>query len=348
MMTDGTRAADVAAFVAAMRGARRVTALCHENPDGDTLGAAVAISLAARRLGLDAEVVSVDPVPPAYQFLPGFAEVRREPGLEPDLAVVCDAATLNRVGSVLFDRAEWFAQATIANVDHHATNSWFGAVNVVDPQAAATCQIIAELLPELGVAQDEELATALLTGIVRDSQGFSTAATTSATLRAAADTVDAGAAIEDISRAVLLELPRGTMSLWGRLLNEMQTAYDGQVVHALLTPAALASTGTEQHDADGVVEFMARSQGARIAILFRELKASTRVSLRTAPDVDAAAIAGHFGGGGHVRRSGCTLPVPAAQAVELVLDACGPYLDGRGAAGGTAGGSGDAAGSVTR
>jgi phosphoesterase RecJ-like protein len=138
------------------------------------------------------------------------------------------------------------------------------------------------------------------------------------------------------------------MSLWGHLLHEMEAAYDGQVVHTLLTPAALASTGTEQHDADGVVEFMARSQGARIAILFRDLKASTRVSLRTAPDVDAAAIAGHFGGGGHVRRSGCTLPVPAAQAVELVLDACRPYLDGRGAPGGGLADLGDAEGTVTR
>lgn len=318
---------DAQAFADRLRGAEYVSAFCHEHPDGDTLGAAVAISLIATRLGKPSEVVSVHDIPPAYRFLAGADEIRRQPRLDPDLAVVCDAATLARVGSVVDTCSDWFARATIVNIDHHATNSHFGAVNIVDEHAAATCQVVAELLPLLDVDLDEEIATALLTGLVRDSYGFSTSSTTPRTLLAAAAAVAAGAPIEAIFRATLHELPIRTMELWARLLVGMKTAFSDQVVYALLTPDLLAATGTEQHDADGVAEFLGRGQGARVTILFRDLGTSTRVSLRTEPGVDAAAIAGLFDGGGHLRRAGCTLPVPAERAIEFVLEACRPHLD---------------------
>lgn len=317
---------DAAAFAERFRAAKSVTTFCHEQPDGDTLGAAVAMALIAARLGANTEVVSVDGVPPAYGFLARAEEIRRAPLLAPDLAIVCDAATFERIGPVLSSSADWFAQATVANIDHHATNAMFGAINVVDETAAATCQVVADLLPLLGVPLDEEIATAVLAGLIRDSHGFSTSSTSPRTLRAAADAVSAGASIDAISRATLLELPIPTMRLWSRLLAGMETEFDDQLIYAVLDRDALADTGTEQHDADGVVEFLARGRGIRVAILFRELDGFTRVSLRTAQDVDAAAIAGAFAGGGHRRRSGCTIQAPTAKAIPLVLDACRPYL----------------------
>ena len=314
--------AEMEAFASSLQSARSVSAFCHENPDGDTLGAAIAIALIARRLGKESEVVSVDPIPPAYRFLSGADEVRTSPQLEPGLAVVCDAATLERVGSVLETHAGWFRRATVVNVDHHATNSTFGAINIVDPGAAATCQVVAELLPVLDVGLDEEIATALLAGIIRDSQGFSTESTTPQTLRAAAAAVEAGAPIEMVYRSTLHELPMSTMQLWALLLHDMEIALDGRVAYTLLTDQMLADTGTEHHDADGVVEFMARGQGAQVALLFRDHGDSTRVSIRTALGLDSSAIAGAFGGGGHVRRAGCTLPIPSHDAIQAMLAVC--------------------------
>lgn len=327
MVSQSPAGGDADAFAVRLRSAGSVSTFCHENPDGDTLGAAVAISLIAARLGKPSEVVSVDPIPPAYGFLAGAEEIRRQPRLDPDLAVVCDAATLERVGSILDTCSDWFARATIVNIDHHTTNSRFGTLNIVDEHAAATCQVVAELMPLLGLDLDQEIATALLTGLVRDSHGFSTSTTTPGTLLAAAAAVAAGAPIEAVSRATLHELPIRTIELWARLLGGMRTAFGDKLVYTLLTPNLLADTGTEQHDADGVAEFLARGQGTRVTILFRELGGSTRVSLRTGPGVDAAAIAGVFNGGGHLRRSGCTLPVPAERAIELVLEACRPFLE---------------------
>jgi phosphoesterase RecJ-like protein len=118
--------------VEALRGAQRITAIGHENPDADTLGAALAIRMVGERLGIPAEVVLADPVPAYLQFLPQVASVRSTPGLDPDIAVVVDCGDLARIGSLAAEHADWLAAARIVNIDHHVSNPGFGAVNLVD------------------------------------------------------------------------------------------------------------------------------------------------------------------------------------------------------------------------
>lgn len=321
--------ADQQAFADALRGARRITALCHENPDADTIGGAVAVALIAQRLGKEWEIVSVDTPAPAFDFLPLIDTVRPAPSLEPDVAVVCDAATLERVGRVRDEHAAWLERARLVNVDHHVTNSRFGAVNLVDAGAAATCQVIAAALPTVGLPLDAELATALLTGIVRDSHGFSDQSTSGETLRIAAELVDAGAPISLVHRRVLADLPYATLALWGRMLNTLGQRRDGQILYTTLTQEMLDSTGTQNHDADGLAEFIAKAKGADISILLREIGPQrTRVSLRVSEAVDATHIAGAFGGGGHARRAGATIEAPAERAAGELLDVCERVLDG--------------------
>lgn len=302
----------------ALRSARRITAICHENPDADTLGAAIAVRLIGERLGAEAEVVSVDLPPPAYAYLPGIEDVRRRPQLEPGLAVTCDAATLARVGQPARD-AEWLKRCRLVNIDHHVSNDFYGELNLVDPTAAATCEIVAQLVPLLGLTYDVPLATALLAGIVRDSHGFSASATSAATLRIAADLVDAGAPLSDIHRHTHAPSWR-TMALWGRMLQDLGQRLDGRIVYTSLTESMLGESGAQQDDADGIVEFIATSRNASVALLCREIGPSeTRVSIRTADTVDATAIARAFGGGGHRRRAGCSIPQPLDAAIGLVL-----------------------------
>lgn len=320
--------ADQEAFARALAAAERVTALCHENPDADTIGGAVAVALIARRLGKATELVSVDPLPTAFDYLPLFTEFRTAPHLEPGLAVVCDAATLERVGRIHDEHADWFSRACLVNVDHHITNSRFGAVNLVDPAAAATCQVIASALPAIGIEPDRDIATALLTGIVRDSHGFADPSTTGDTLRIAAGLVDAGAPLALIQRRVLADLPFATLSLWGLMLRGLGQRRDGRIMYTTLRQDMLDATGTENADADGLAEFIAKARGADISILLREVGPDrTRVSLRVSDAVDATRIAREFGGGGHATRAGCTIEAPADQALELVLDACERALD---------------------
>jgi phosphoesterase RecJ-like protein len=304
----------------ALLAARRVSAICHENPDADTIGAAVAIARIARALGKEAEVVSVDIVPPVFGFL-GEASFEPVPRLAPDLAVICDAATVERVGRIVVEQVGWFEQASLLNIDHHVTNTEFGAVNLVDPTASATCEVVYELMRELAVEPDDQLATALLTGILRDSHGFADPSTSPRTMRIVASLMEAGASLADVHRRILGEMPFSTIALWGRILATARSTADGQVVYATLVPAMLDETGTEQHDADGVVEFLARTQEADVVVLLRAIgPRETRISVRSTERVDATRIAAAFDGGGHARRAGCVVPEPLEAVTRRLLE----------------------------
>lgn len=299
-----------------------VTTLCHENPDGDTIGAAVAMALAAEQLGCRSEIVSADRIPRAYRELVGDVPVSATPRLDPGLAIVCDAATLARVGRVATECRGWLEASTIVNIDHHVTNDGFGSINLVDSRAAASCEVVSQVLEAMDVRLDARIAAAILAGIVRDSHGFSASSTRAATFRAAARAVDAGAEVEPIYRAALLEMEPAAIDLWGRLLGRLERSADGRIVHTMLLPQDLETTGAEQHDAEGLVEFLMRERGVEIGILFRQLEDGIRVSFRTSASVDAASLAASFDGGGHTRRAGCLIPPDAGRGTDDVLAVC--------------------------
>jgi bifunctional oligoribonuclease and PAP phosphatase NrnA len=306
-----------------IRGASRVTTICHENPDGDTLGAGIALAVAAERLGKVAEVVCADPPPPFLASLPGIERVRRAPTLEPDVAVVVDAAELSRTGSIATEHADWLARAKVVNVDHHISNPGFGVAQLVDPQAAATCELVALLMPELGVEVDQELATLLMTGIVQDTHTFAHPNTTPRTLRVAAQLLEAGAPLSSIHRAVYADKPYSTLVLWGLILAGMGQRCDGRIVHASMTNAMLTAAGEQPTASEGFIDLLASTDAGDIAVLLKEVdEGSTRVSVRTTERADAVAITSAFGGGGHARAAGCTLAVGLDAARELVLAEC--------------------------
>ncbi len=308
--------------VALLRGAQRVTTICHENPDADTLGAAIAIAIAAERMGKQSEVVSGDPPPAFLSFLPRVADVRRAPALEPDVAVVVDG-DLTRTGRVAVEHADWLASARIANVDHHVSNSGSGEANWVDATAAATCEMVALMLPELGIAIDEELATALLAGIVQDTHTFAHPNATPRTLRVAAELVEAGADLSRINRAVYADKPFSTLALWGMMLAGIAQRCDGRIVFASMTNEMLREAGESPTASEGFVDLLGSTKAADITVLFKEVdEASTRVSVRTTERADAVVITSAFGGGGHARAAGCTVQAPLQAAREQVLAAC--------------------------
>jgi phosphoesterase RecJ-like protein len=303
--------------------ADRVTAICHENPDGDTLGAAIALAIAAERLGKQAEVVSGDPPPPFLAVLPRIEQVRSAPQLEPDLAVVVDTGDLKRTGRIAAEHADWLSRAKIANVDHHVSNPGFGVANWIDPGAAATCEMVSLMLPALGVQLDAEIATALMTGIVQDTHTFAHPNATPRTLRVAAELVEAGADLSRLNRAVYADKPYSTLALWGLILAGIGQRCDGRIVHASMTLEMLAQTGEQPTASEGFVDLLASTRDADITILFKQAEpGSTRVSVRTTQRADAVAITSAFGGGGHARAAGCTLDEPLETARERVLAEC--------------------------
>ena len=309
-------------LLARVRGARRVLAVSHENPDADTIGAAIAICLLVEAQGGTATAVCSDPVPPLYAFLAGTERFRQdpEPGADYDLLVLADCASEDRVGAVAARHPELFARLPRATVDHHASNSAPGEADWVDPASAATCELLTLLAVRLGVpltTADGALAAALMAGIVMDTATFAHPNATPRTLAVSAALVAAGAPLSDISRRLYRTKPDAQLRLFGRVLDRLATSADRRVIWSALLEADLEATGSISAHSEGIIDLLAQSEAAEVAMLFKEGRdGSTRLSVRTkAGGVDATALCGAWGGGGHLRAAGATIPLPLDAAV---------------------------------
>jgi phosphoesterase RecJ-like protein len=309
------------AVVERIAGARRVLAICHERPEADALGAALAVALAVEHLGGEAVAVCADPVPGMYGFLAGMERFRTDPGDGRfDLIVVVDCGDLTRVGSVLDRHPDLFAATPIVNIDHHVSNSGFGTVAWVDPAAAAACEQVTLLVQALGVpltAAEGALADALMAGIVIDTATFQHPNTTPRTLRVAADLVAAGAPLAEISRRIYRSKPNAQLKLFGIVLAGL--VEEERLVHATLLEEHLSAAGAVPEQSEGLIDLLSQSETADIMLLFTEQGARTRLSLRTSARVDATRLAAVFGGGGHPRAAGATVELPLPEARERVL-----------------------------
>jgi phosphoesterase RecJ-like protein len=313
------------AVVEAVRGARRVLAVGHENPDADTLGASLAICRIVERLGGAATPVCTDPVPSLYDFLPGIERFRTdpEPDVDYDLLVVSDCGTLDRVGAVRDRHTALFARLPRIVIDHHASNDGAAPTDWIDPGAAATCEMVALLAARLGVpldADDGALAAALMAGIVMDTATFAHPNATPRTLLVSAALIEAGAPLSDISRRLYRTKPDAQLRLFGRVLDRLEHADDGRIIWSTLLEVDLEATGTAAPHSEGIIDLLAQAERAEVAILFKEQGRSTRISVRTRPGgVDAVVLTGRFGGGGHARAAGATVELPVAEARPAVI-----------------------------
>ncbi len=305
--------------------ARRVLAVGHENPDADTLGATLAVCRLVERNGGIASAVFADPIPPIYNFLAdaGRARTDPDPAIDYDLLVVSDCGSLDRIGAVRGRHAELFERLPRVVLDHHASNDAAGEADWIEPFSAATCEMVTLLAARLGApldAGDGALAADLMAGIVMDTATFAHPNATARTLVVSAALVEAGAPLSDISRRLYRSKPDAQLWLFGRVLDRLETAAHGLIIHSSLFDADLAATGAIPAHSEGIIDLLAQSETAEIAIVFKQAGEGTRVSVRTKPGgVDATILTGVFGGGGHARASGTTIALPVADARRAVL-----------------------------
>ncbi len=310
----------------AIASARNALIATHENPDADTLGAALGVAAIVERHGGRATLLSTDPVPPLYDFLPGMDRFVHDPDEAAgyDLLVVCDCGSLDRLGAVRERHAQLFERLPRVLVDHHASNTDGGARDWVDPTAAATCEMVALLAARLDVpldAADGAMAAALMAGIVMDTSTFAHPNATPRTLAVSAALVEAGAPLSEISRRLYRSKPDAQLRLFGRVLDRLEVTDAGSVIHSFLTDADLEATGTLSSHSEGLIDLLAQSETAEVAILFKEAGPdTTRISVRTKPGgVDATVLTGAFGGGGHARAAGASVAAPLDEARKSVL-----------------------------
>ena len=289
--------------------------ICHILPDGDAIGSLLGLGLALRRLGKTCTLACADAVPAKYSFLVGARDiVSRPPGGEQAIVTV-DSSDVERLGSQ-YD-ATVFASRPVLNIDHHVTNTRFGTVNLVR-QLPSTAEIVYALLHSMRAPLDQDIASALLAGLVADTRCYRTGNVTARQLRTSIALIQAGASLAHITELLFNREPISSICLWGQALANAHTA--GRIIWTEIDRAMLLRCKATPMEADGLSSFLASAESADVAVVFRE-KGDGRieVSMRAGPAWDISGVAVKLGGGGHPRAAGCTLPGPMRAARERVL-----------------------------
>ena len=294
--------------------ARSVALACHIGPDGDALGSMLALGLALRDLGKD--VVASwggEPfeVPATYAYLPGL-ELLAPPEdypAAPDVFVALDTGSADRLGT-LADRVG--AAGCCVVVDHHASNTHFGGLNLVDQSAAATAVLVADLVDRLGAPLTHDVAVGLYTGLVTDTGSFKYLATTPSVHELATRLLATGIRQDLITRAIYDDAPFGYVQLLGRACAGASLEPDavgGLGLVSCVVPADdLTSSGLGLPDVEGVIDVLRVSSEAEVAVVLKgdPVDGGFKVSARSKGAVDVGAVCTSLGGGGHRFAAGFT------------------------------------------
>lgn len=299
--------------------ARKVALASHVNPDGDALGSMLALTHALRGLGITCVPLSADGVPDIYRWMPGQEWIRTStPDRDFDVAVVCDTGIMARVGSA---RETVESAPCIINIDHHASEGAVGHIRFTDARAAATGELVYDLLPAMGTPLSREIADCLLCAIITDTGSFRFLNVTPRTFTIAARLMECGARPAEVSERVFECHSMASTKLLGRALGSLRLTADGLIAWARVRASDFEELGATDEDTEGIVNHVRSIKGVRIGILFREIPGrKVRISIRAREGADANALAEAFGGGGHRLAAGCSLDPPLEEAERRVLE----------------------------
>jgi phosphoesterase RecJ-like protein len=309
--------------VSLINSAEKFVIATHVRPDADTIGSALALARGLRSLGKQVVVLSVDGVPETCAYLPDTETVvTNTSDRDFDVAIVCDAGSIDRVGSA----AEVLLSAkSLLIIDHHAdeypTEGETDPVRLVDVTAAATAEIVFELLHQLRrIIFDSEIARQLMAGLVGDTGGFRFANVTPNTLEIASRLAGFGAMPGEAAREIYENRSLVNARLLGLVLLGANIEDDGKIVWAHITQEDFKRLSATDADTDSIVNQLRGIKGTLVGILFREVEPNrVQVSLRSRDGINVNRVASAFGGGGHVSASGCTISSSLEDAEKAVL-----------------------------
>ncbi len=306
--------------VAELRRRPAFVMVSHVKPDGDTLGAGLALGLALRPLGKRVYYFQQDPVPRTLRFLPDSECVSREvpDDLPADtLWVFGDMSDTSRAGEFLPD----IARENILNIDHHLGNSRFGALNYVLDSECSTGTCVVRLLREMKAPITREIATCLLTTIMTDTGGFMHSNTTPQVLQLSAELMRAGADKEQITEEIFANKRFAAQKLLGMALDNATLENDGRYCWSVVDDAMLKSANADGEDTEEIIGHLRSIEGVEAAALFKAYDGDIRVSLRSNGRINVQEAAARLGGGGHFRASGLTYVGPLENAKKAVVQA---------------------------
>lgn len=296
-----------------------IVILTHAHPDGDTLGSGFALCRALMKLGKNARVINDDEIPKKYTYM--FDDLQF-PDFSPEYVVAVDVATENLLGSIQDD----YKGKIDLCIDHHLTNAEY-ADNLLLEDVPAACEIMYQVILELGVDIDKKIADCLYTGISTDTGCFRYASTTAQSYRFAAELIDLGAENGLINRAMFETKSKTYVNLEKLCLNGLELFCNDRVAVITVTQEMYAETGSTEQETEAIAPLTRQIEGVEVGITIKEKKDKTcKASLRTYESVNAAELARCFGGGGHSQAAACRFDCSVEEAKKLLIEKCRELL----------------------
>lgn len=294
--------------------------LTHAHPDGDTLGCGFALCEALKSCGKNAIVRCGDSAPEKYSYMGKLCEE----DIEYKNIIAVDVADAKLLGKEFEER---FGGRVKLCIDHHGSNRLYAEQTLLDPSAAAACEIILEVIKELGVEVTKSIADCIFTGLSTDSGCFRYSNVTPRTLRMAAEMIESGADHSKINVIMFETKTRTYVALERLALESMQMFLDDRCAFITITRDMFRESGSDESEVDAIAAIPRQIEGVRVGVTMREKPDGTfKVSMRTHEGVDASAICAMLGGGGHPRAAGCTVDGDAQNARNLVVSCIEKYF----------------------
>lgn len=314
---------DFKVVIEQIENAKNIVILPHVSTDGDSLGSTMALYLAVKQLGKEAIIYLEEEMQKKYELYTSSANFvlynSDEQHEHCDLCIAVDCGDKKRLGS----RIQIFESADMTvSIDHHLSNDSFAEINVVNTSWSATAEGMFQLLKQMNVSFNKDVAQALYIGILTDTGSFKHNNTTADTHMIAAELIGYGLDVSEIAQQVYDFVSPGKFRLNG-LIPEITEFYaDGKIAVCYLKNEYIESCNADHDDIDGVSDYIRSINGVEVAVLVKDSKAhkdELKVSLRSKRYVNVNVIAQEFNGGGHIRAAGLSSKLDYEQLkTELV------------------------------
>ena len=281
------------------------------NPDADTIGTALGVYGILKSSGKVVEVANYGRNLPIYlDFLPHFGKIKSQIDFDNSLIIACDTGSIDRLGFDLDNRI-------ILNIDHHKSNTMYGAVNIVNEYAVSASEVAYKLFKD-EYAITKDIATCFYTSLVSDTQYFTTSNVSKDIFSLASELMNYGVKISEVVSNIKQRRSLASVRILSSTLNTLELEEDGQVVYMFASRQKMLESGADILDTVGIVEYGVSLVTSELSILLIELEDVIRVSLRS-KCIDISGLAIAFGGGGHKNAAGFEMKNINREAVEEMI-----------------------------